>query len=284
MIRPSSPLTMLLSRHTRRREFIVRRARDGTEDLTGRVLLLQRLPNLPLCFGKLPPSLVSVVPRLVKLAGARFELLFQLDRWIGLVANARSRLRSGRTKFAARWTIFAFARQDHLVGTVTGPPSGRPSQRSSLSILTEQHDETRASSLDHLVGACQQRDRRIEAERLGSCQVDDELKFVRKLDRQVAGLGAFENAIDVGCRAAVLIDSVNPVGRQTTFRDEKTLRIDRRQPMPGRKRKDLVPMSDHRRMRERDEAAVRLARECIDGGLDLGDVVHGRSRRLYAER
>ena len=44
--------------------------------------------------------------------------------------------------------------------------------------------------------ACQQRDRRIEAERLGSCQVDDELKFVRKLDRQVAGLGAFENAID----------------------------------------------------------------------------------------
>jgi hypothetical protein len=52
-----------------------RRARDGTEDLTGRVLLLQRLPNLPLCFGKLPPSLVSVVPRLVKLAGPRFELL-----------------------------------------------------------------------------------------------------------------------------------------------------------------------------------------------------------------
>src|SRR6516225_6367735 len=99
-----------------------RRARDGSEDLTGRVLLLQRLPNLPLCFGKLPPSLVSVVPRLVKLAGARFELLFQLDRWIGLVANARSRLRSGRTKFAARWTICAFARQDHLVGTVTGPP------------------------------------------------------------------------------------------------------------------------------------------------------------------
>src|SRR6516165_658445 len=146
MIRPSSPLTMLLSRHTRRREFIVRRARDGTEDLTGRVLLLQRLPNLPLCFGKLPPSLVSVVPRLVKLAGARFELLFQLDRWIGLVANARSRFRSGRAKFAARWTICAFARQDHLVGTVTGPPSGRPSQRSSLSILTEPREETRASS------------------------------------------------------------------------------------------------------------------------------------------
>src|SRR5262245_16184250 len=33
-----------------------------------------------------------------------------------------------------------FASQGHLVGTVTGPPSGRPSQGSSLSILTEPHD------------------------------------------------------------------------------------------------------------------------------------------------
>src|SRR5262249_47326145 len=110
------------------------------------------------------------------------------------------------------------------------------------------------------------------------------LKFVRKLDRQVAGLGAFKNAIDVGCRAAVLLDPVNLVGRQATFRDEKTLRIDGRQPMPGRKRKDLVPLTDNGRMRERDQAAVRLARGWIDGALELGDILHRRSRRLYAER
>src|SRR5262249_35706797 len=44
----------------------------------------------------------------------------------------------------AWWSPFRpFARQGHLVGTVTGPPSGRPSQGSSLSILTEPPDELR---------------------------------------------------------------------------------------------------------------------------------------------
>src|SRR5215472_3451524 len=61
---------------------------------------------------------------------------------MGLVANARSRLRSARTKLAAAyWAFCAFERQGHLVGTATGPPSRRTSQGSSLSILTEPHDE-----------------------------------------------------------------------------------------------------------------------------------------------
>src|SRR6516225_1838191 len=107
------------------------RTGDRAEYLGGRRLLLQRL-------GKVPPHLGE-------LTGARFELLFQLAQRIGPVANARFRPRSGRTKLAAaRWTICAFARQGHLVGTVIGPPSGRPSQGSSLSILTEPHDELAA--------------------------------------------------------------------------------------------------------------------------------------------
>src|SRR5262249_18164924 len=105
-----------------------RRTGDDTQNLRGRGLLLQRL-------GK-------VTPRLGEFTGARFELLFQLDQGIGLVANVRSRLRSGRTKLAAAcWAICAFERQGHLVGTATGPPSGRPSQGSSQPILTEPHDE-----------------------------------------------------------------------------------------------------------------------------------------------
>src|SRR5215468_3359950 len=83
-----------------------------------------------------------LLPRLGELTGARFELLFQFDQQIGPVANVRSRLRSGRTKLpAARWAICAFERQGHLVGTATGPPSGRPGLGSSLSILTEPNDE-----------------------------------------------------------------------------------------------------------------------------------------------
>src|SRR5215813_13427928 len=86
------------------------RTGDRAEYLGGRRLLLQ-------CLGKVPPHLGE-------LTGARFELLFQLARRIGPVANARFRLRSGRTKLVAarRSTICTFARQGHLVGTVTGPP------------------------------------------------------------------------------------------------------------------------------------------------------------------
>src|SRR5262249_20825342 len=85
------------------------RTGDRAEYLGGRRLLLQRL-------GKVPPHLGQ-------LTGARFELLFRLAQRIGPVANARFRLGSGRTKLAgARSTICTFARQGHLVGTVTGAP------------------------------------------------------------------------------------------------------------------------------------------------------------------
>src|SRR5262245_53518519 len=85
------------------------RTGDRAEYLRGRRLLLQRL-------GKVPPHLGE-------LTGARFKLIFQLAQRIGPVANARSRLRSGRTKLVAarRSTICTFARQRHLVCTVTGP-------------------------------------------------------------------------------------------------------------------------------------------------------------------
>jgi hypothetical protein len=39
------------------------------------------------------------------------------------------------------------------------------------------------ASLDHLVGARQQRDRRVEAQRLSGLQIDHQLVFVRKLHR-----------------------------------------------------------------------------------------------------
>src|SRR5262245_60874449 len=79
------------------------RTGDRAEYLRGRRLLLQRL-------GKVPPHLGE-------LTRARFELLFQLAQRIGPVANARFRLRSGRTKLAGarRWTTCTFARQNHLV-------------------------------------------------------------------------------------------------------------------------------------------------------------------------
>src|SRR5262249_44838582 len=107
-----------------------RRTRDDAQYLGGRGLLVQCL---------------------LERAVTRFEFLLQLCSGFASAVNVSSRLRSGRTKLAAaRWALCAFERQDHLVGTATGPPSVGPSQGSSLSILTEPRDERAAL---HLVSA-----------------------------------------------------------------------------------------------------------------------------------
>jgi hypothetical protein len=49
---------------------------------------------------------------------------------------------------------------------------------------------------DHLVGAQQDRCRQIDAERLGSLEIDDRLELDRPLERQIARFGAFENLVD----------------------------------------------------------------------------------------
>src|SRR4029450_11096716 len=102
-------------------------------------------------------GLGKVPPRLGQLTGARFELLFQLDQRIGPVANARSRLRSGRTKLAAAcWILCAFERQGHLVGTATGPPFRSAQPRIEPTNPNRTARRTRAFSLDPLVGAGEQ--------------------------------------------------------------------------------------------------------------------------------
>src|SRR5215470_3933582 len=93
---------------------LARRTGDDLKDFGSRGLLLQ-------CLG---------------------ELLFQVGIGCAKAVNVGSSLRCLRTKTGgASSALRPFARQCHLVGTVPGPSSGRPSQGSSPSILTEPHDE-----------------------------------------------------------------------------------------------------------------------------------------------
>ena len=48
---------------------------------------------------------------------------------------------------------------------------------------------------DNLVGACEQRGRYIESERVGSRQIDDEIELGRLLDRDFAGLRSPKNLV-----------------------------------------------------------------------------------------
>src|SRR5262245_10639128 len=59
------------------------------------------------------------------------------------------------------------------------------------------------SSIDHLVRSEQERLRYRQPQSLRGLQIDDELELGRLLDGQIRGLGASEDLVDVGCRAAI---------------------------------------------------------------------------------
>ena len=71
-----------------------------------------------------------------------------------------------------------------------------------------------------------------EAERRGSLEVEYQLVLRRRLHRQVGGLLAFEDAIDVAGRAPVLIDQINPVRNQGAAGDVEAVGVNRGQPVP----------------------------------------------------
>ena len=69
--------------------------------------------------------------------------------------------------------------------------------------------------LDHLVGGCQQRFWDGEAERLDGLEVDHQLEFGWHLHREVGGLLALEDAVDVAGGLPELVDLIRlRAGRQ----------------------------------------------------------------------
>src|SRR6266511_6312525 len=55
---------------------------------------------------------------------------------------------------------------------------------------------------DHLVGNGEHARGNVEAKRFCGLEIDDKLEFGRLFDRQIAGIGALENSVDVACGAA----------------------------------------------------------------------------------
>ena len=69
----------------------------------------------------------------------------------------------------------------------------------------------------------------VEPNRLGGFQVDDQLELGRRLHRQVGGLLALEDAIDIAGRAAVLVYVIRPVGDQAASGDKGAVGVNGRQ-------------------------------------------------------
>src|SRR5215472_11736968 len=77
-----------------------------------------------------------------------------------------------------------------------------------------------ASLFDHLVGAGEQRRRNLKAERLGGCQIDDELELGRLHHRQIGWLGAFQNAAGIDANLAINVREIGAVAHQAAdFRE-----------------------------------------------------------------
>src|ERR1700730_5478318 len=84
---------------------------------------------------------------------------------------------------------------------------------------------------DHLVGAAEKRNGEGEAQRVGGLKIDHELDLLVLLDRQIGGLGTFENPTGVGTDEAICLDRAGPIAHQAASSCALAPCVDRRQPV-----------------------------------------------------
>ena len=90
-----------------------------------------------------------------------------------------------------------------------------------------------AALFDHFVGGSEQLRLNVEAERLSSLEVDDELKFSGLHDWQVGWLFTLENPPYIDAGLPICVREVCPVAGETTSGGKFFLPIDRRNGMLG---------------------------------------------------
>src|SRR5215510_15739348 len=136
---------------------------------------------------------------------------------------------------------------------VTTPPSGQKQTSSdleSMSALPPKADmcsatahvcygpeaDIRVASFDYLVGAGEQRWWDSEPKRLRRLDVDDERELRRVLHRQVGGVGAIEDAINVRGCLAHLVSAVGSIRNQSALTSKNGIFINCRQSVASQQR------------------------------------------------
>src|SRR5262249_41493050 len=109
----------------------------------------------------------------------------------------------------------------------------------------------------------------------------DKLVLSRLLHRQVLGVRATKNAIDICSRASPLTDLVDTIGKESTVFSMKTKRIDRRQSIACGQVDNQF--SSCNGMWCHNQTAVRHEGELCYAAFDFVGVVHAEGGDLYPQ-
>src|SRR5215471_3333643 len=143
------------------------------------------------------------------------------------------------------------------------------------------------ASLDHLVGAGEDRWRHRQAERLCGFQVDDKLECGRLLDRQIGRLGSLEDLSGVNADQAKGGCEARSVADQAAGSSELAPRIYRRNCMARCQSHELLAPAAEERIRADDERAGVRWNEGRENGVDLAfaaGLEDSELHPLYARR
>ena len=126
---------------------------------------------------------------------------------------------------------------------------------------------------DHLVGGDEKAGRYWQAESFGGFPIKDGFVFCRSLHRKVSRFGTAKDAINVRGCLTILVCGHNPVGHETTGRDEEPVAVNRWHAMASSERDDEIAVDVRRTVRQDDYAAVWRGGDVSDGALDIRGIV-----------
>ena len=129
--------------------------------------------------------------------------------------------------------------------------------------------QQKGSLFDHLVGACKQRRRYCEAERLGGLQIKNEVERGRLYDRQIRRLGTFENPASIDADLMIRIRKAGSVAHQTPGYGELPKLINRWHRMARCQRDELVAPAEEERIGSDEKRAGPLLDEGCERRVEV---------------